>query len=78
MARNRQTTQTNPTQKPLIEISEDEQRRLIQESGILKKIPTRKPEESTDNDEALPLAEEIFSAVVLIMPFTFFLVMMDM
>jgi hypothetical protein len=51
---------------------------LIQESGVLKKISTQNPEESIDNDEALPLAEEIFNTVVLLMPFTFFLIMMDM
>jgi hypothetical protein len=79
MARKRQTTQTAPAQKPPVEISEDEQWRLIQESGVLKKISdTPKPEEAVGNGEPLPLAEEIFNAVVLIMPFTFFLVMMDM
>jgi hypothetical protein len=79
MARKRQIPQTIPAQKPLVEISEDEQWRLIQESGVLKKISTQNPEESTiDNDEALPLAEEIFNTVVLLMPFTFFLIMMDM
>ncbi|KAJ8590308.1 hypothetical protein M405DRAFT_816436 [Rhizopogon salebrosus TDB-379] len=78
MARKRQTTQTVPAQKPPVEISEDEQWRLIQESGVLKKISdTPKPEEAVGNGEPLPLAEEIFNAVVLIMPFTFFLVMMD-
>lgn len=78
MARKRQIPQTVPAQKPLVEISEDEQWRLIQESGVLKKISTQNPEESIDNDEALPLAEEIFNTVVLLMPFTFFLIMMDM
>ena len=77
--RNRQTTQTIPEQEPLVEISEDEQWRLIQETGVLRKISgTQKPEETIDNGEPLPLAEEIFNAVVLIMPFTFFLIMMDM
>jgi hypothetical protein len=77
--RKRQTTQTTPAEKPLVEISEDEQWRLIQETGVLRKISdTQKPEETTDNGEPFPLAEEIFSAVVLIMPFTFFLIMMDM
>ncbi|OAX43888.1 hypothetical protein K503DRAFT_846906 [Rhizopogon vinicolor AM-OR11-026] len=76
--RNRQTTQTIPEQEPLVEISEDEQWRLIQETGVLRKISgTQKPEETIDNGEPLPLAEEIFNAVVLIMPFTFFLIMMD-
>ncbi|KAG0709542.1 hypothetical protein DFH29DRAFT_2158 [Suillus ampliporus] len=80
MARNRHTVQTMSTsaQKPLVEIPEDEQWRLIQEAGVLRKISdTQKPAETTDNAEPLPLAEEIFNAVVLIMPFTFFLIMMD-
>ncbi|KAG2146742.1 hypothetical protein DEU56DRAFT_786183 [Suillus clintonianus] len=80
MARNRQKTQTTPAQKPLLEISEDEQWRLIQEAGVLRKITEsdiQKPGETAGNVEPLPLAEEIFNAVVFIMPFTFFLIMMD-
>jgi hypothetical protein len=80
MAKKRQTTQaeTTPVQKPLVEISEDEQWRLIEQTGVLRKISdTRKPVE-TDNVEPLPLADEIFNAIVFIMPLTFFLIMMDM
>ncbi|KAG2135918.1 uncharacterized protein EDB93DRAFT_796751 [Suillus bovinus] len=78
MARKRQTTETTPEQKPLVEISEDEQWRLIEQTGVLRKISdTRKPGETTDDVERLPLADEIFNAVVFIMPLTFFLIMMD-
>ncbi|KAG1806899.1 uncharacterized protein HD556DRAFT_1224841 [Suillus plorans] len=78
MAKKRQTTQTTPVQKPLVDISEDEQWRLIEQTGVLRKVAeTRKPKETTDNVEPLPLADEIFNAVVFIMPLTFFLIMMD-
>jgi hypothetical protein len=82
MAKKRQTTQaaqTTPVQEPLVEISEDEQWRLIEQTGVLRKISgTREPVETTDNVEPLPLADEIFNAIVFIMPLTFFLIMMDM
>lgn len=82
MAKKRQTTQPaqpTPVQKPLVEISEDEQWRLIEQTGVLRKISdTRKPVETADNVEPLPLADEIFNAIVFIMPLTFFLIMMDM
>lgn len=79
MAKKRQTAQTTPVQKPLVEISEDEQWRLIEQTGVLRKVAeTRKPKETTDNVEPLPLADEIFNAVMFIMPLTFFLIMMDM
>ncbi|KIK98761.1 hypothetical protein PAXRUDRAFT_823544 [Paxillus rubicundulus Ve08.2h10] len=71
--------------KPLIEISEEEQWRLIQESGLLNRIntpdqrtPARTQVTTTDVDDGPPpLAEEIFNALVIIMPHTFFLIMMD-
>ncbi|KAG2077509.1 hypothetical protein BDR04DRAFT_1088557 [Suillus decipiens] len=81
MAKKRQTTQgaqATQAQKPLVEISEDEQWRLIEQTGVLRKISdTRKPEKTADNVEPLSLADEIFNAVVFIIPLTFFLIMMD-
>ncbi|KAG1892560.1 hypothetical protein F4604DRAFT_1700048 [Suillus subluteus] len=82
MAKKRQTTQaaqTTPVQKPLVEISEDEQWRLIEQTGVLRKISdTQKPRDtSTDNVEPLPLVDEIFNAVAYIIPLTSFLIMMD-
>jgi len=58
-----------------VELAEDEQWRLINESGILQKVSTKKEDEE---EEDYPLAEEIFSAVTLIIPFSFLLLMMDM
>ncbi|KAG2042940.1 hypothetical protein BDR03DRAFT_989972 [Suillus americanus] len=81
MAKKRQTTQaaqTTPVQKALVEISEDEQWRLIEQTGVLRKISdTQKPGETTDNVESLSLADEIFNAVTYIIPLTSFLIMMD-
>ncbi|KIJ70177.1 hypothetical protein HYDPIDRAFT_121682 [Hydnomerulius pinastri MD-312] len=86
MSRNRKDKSKSPTeQKPFIEIPESEQWRLIQESGLLDKI--NKPNQGTPNvqedstaeedDGPPPIAEEIFNATVVIMPLTFFLIMMD-
>jgi hypothetical protein len=81
MARNRKEKTKLPS-PPLPEaseqlhISEDEQWRLVNESGILnRKIPNRSEDETEDNT---PLADEIFNAVILIIPFSFLLLMMEM
>ena len=69
---------TNKTSEPSqnIQIPEDEQWRLINETGILKEaIP--KPSTPTIEEET-SLADEIFGAVTLIIPFSFLLLMFDM
>jgi hypothetical protein len=58
----------------LPELSEDEQWRLINDTGILNRHPVA----SRDDEEDTPLAEEIFNSVILIIPFSFLLLMMDM
>ncbi|KAK0468306.1 uncharacterized protein EV420DRAFT_1503711 [Desarmillaria tabescens] len=75
------TTAKSPI-KPLIQLSEEEQWRLINESGVLHKVATAEDSPSSEGikqgqEEDTPLAEEIFDAVVLIIPFTFLLVMME-
>lgn len=65
--------------KPLVEISEEEQRRLINESGVLNKIP--KPELDASGAEEYPeitFGEEVLNTVLYVVPFSFLLVMMDM
>ncbi|KAL4075934.1 hypothetical protein J3A83DRAFT_4157339 [Scleroderma citrinum] len=58
-----------------VDIPEEEQWRLVRESGVLSEVaPVAKNE---PNDGPLPLAEEIFDASVIIMPMTFFLIMME-
>lgn len=73
-------TESEP-QKPLVEISEQEQWRIIRESGILGEIPTgEKDEKAEDEDKPLlsPFTEECFAALALIVPFSFLLLMMEM
>jgi len=75
--------------KPLIEISDDETRRLINQSGILDSQPaalespsvmTLRPGEVVPEvlAEATPLSDEIFNAILLIMPFSAILLLMEM
>ena len=78
MARkNTKSASKSPSKEP--EISEEEQRRIINETGLLKQvsaIPRTAQEE--DGEEETPFAEEILNAMLLIAPFTFLLIMMDM
>jgi hypothetical protein len=69
--------------KPLIEISEEEQLRLIEQSGVLKKFKGATEGENSALvteyiEEKLPLPEEIFNASLFIVPFSFLLLMMEM
>ena len=70
--------------KPLIEIPEDEQRRLIEETGILNKfrevVQDGKSGAVVEElvEERLPLADEIFNAILYIIPVSFLLMMMEM
>lgn len=62
-----------------LEIPETEQWRLINESGILNSAPgPAVPEVQDSEEEATPFAEEIFNSVILIIPFSFLLLMMEM
>lgn len=66
--------------KPLIDIPEAEQLRIIKESGILKTVPLEQNAKPEWEQEPLlsPLTEEIFSATSLIIPHCFLLLMMEM
>lgn len=85
MARKRQTDK-NPSQNtPDLQISEEEQWRLIEQSGLLKKVPTSDHEptssstpQANENEEEYPLAEELFAATTLLIPMSFLLLMMYM
>jgi len=74
---------------PDLQVSKEEQWRLIEQSGILKKVPTsdREPTSSSqattpqanqgnDDEEEYPLAEELFAATTLLIPMSFLLLMM--
>jgi len=69
---------SNPA-KPLIEITEDEQWRLINQSGILQNraLVQESRDESTVEEEDLSLCDEIFNAVLLIIPFSSLLLLME-
>lgn len=93
MSKNRKSKPNRHTeQKPLIEIPEEEKWRLVRESGLLERFKDsdQSPSTSTSTpthpvttgpeelDGPSPLAEEILNAFMIIMPHTFFFVMMDM
>jgi len=69
-------TKEAPSNQP--EISEQEQLRIINETGLLKQLPNSPRTARVEEDEETPFAEEILNATLLIAPFTFLLVMMDM
>jgi hypothetical protein len=68
--------------KPLIDITEDEQWRLINQSGILQNptlVQESRVESTVDvEEEEISLCDEIFNAVMLIMPFSSLLLLMEM
>jgi len=65
--------------RPTTDVPEDEQWRLVNESGILHKVSSIPTTQATnDEDDVTPLVEEIFGAVLLIIPFSFLLLMMEM
>ena len=67
--------------EPLIHITEEEQWKIVRDSGILQKVPAT-PEVAAEvaaNEPLLsPLTEEIFAAMTLIIPHSFLLLMMEM
>jgi hypothetical protein len=90
MARKRQAA-GNPRQNtPYIQISREEQLRLIEQTGILNKVSGRESKasfesttsrtsrENDDGEGEYPLAEEIFAATTLLIPISFLLLMMYM
>ena len=89
MARGRKNV-SQAKKKDAVDIPEDEQWRIINETGILKQIPRewnpsrpadqeQKATEGSDEEEGLsPFAEEVFSAAMLAIPMSFMLLMMEM
>lgn len=88
MARKRQTDKSQSQNAPELQISEEERWRLIEQSGILKKVPTADHEptssstpqanQGNDEEEEYPLAEELFAATTILIPISFLLLMMYM
>lgn len=81
MAKNiKDTLKRSPVSPSTTDIPEEEQWRLVRESGVLSRVKTeRSASSATREDDEGPgaLAEEIFDASVIIMPMAFFLVMME-
>jgi hypothetical protein len=88
MARKRQTDKNQSQNTPDLQISEEEQWRLIEQSGVLKKVPTSEHEptfsstpqanQGNNDEEEYPLAEELFAAATLLIPISFLLLLMYM
>lgn len=89
MPRKRQTDQNQRQNAPDLQIPREEQLRLIEQTGILNKVPTfdhrptpssTPPQANQENgdEEEYPLAEEIFAATTLLIPISFLLLMMYM
>lgn len=64
--------------KPLIEITEEEKWRLIGQSGVLKNALVQESSVESTLEEELSLCDEIFNAIMLIIPFSFLLLLMEM
>ncbi|KAI0773844.1 hypothetical protein C8Q74DRAFT_1368392 [Fomes fomentarius] len=89
MARNRKNRAgaTTGGKSSAVDISEEEQWRIINESGILKQVPRdQKPQipipdaqlsEEEEEEGLSPFAEEVFNAMMLIIPMSFMLLMME-
>jgi hypothetical protein len=71
------------TTKPLVEIPEEEQWRLLNESGIFKKISKldqKMLDASVEEQGAggTSFGEQVLDTVLYVIPFSFLLIMMDM
>ncbi|KAF9263490.1 hypothetical protein L218DRAFT_317058 [Marasmius fiardii PR-910] len=76
VTRKREKSQKSESASPKGEIPEDEQWRLIDQSGILKKIP-QAPKQKTLLEEEAPFANEILDATMYIIPLSTLLLIMD-
>ncbi|KAI0347067.1 hypothetical protein BDW22DRAFT_1351412 [Trametopsis cervina] len=80
MARNRKSQKSKTDEgAPLVEITEEDQWRIIRESGVLKTIPTSSETSPEAAGEELlsPFWLEFFAATALIIPHSFLLLMME-
>ena len=83
MAKKRAGATTAPAdqeQKPLVELSEEEQWRIIRDSGVLQTIQNEGASPKPREPEELlsPFTLEVFAALALIVPFSCLLLMMEM
>ena len=91
MTKKRQADKNQEQNVPGLQIPREELLRLVDQTGILEKvpasdyeptpsyIPSRASQENGDDEaEEYPLAEEIFAATTLLIPMSFLLLMMYM
>ena len=91
MTRKRQADKNQGQNAPGLQIPREELLRLVDQTGILEKVPASDhdseptpsslpPRASQENgdDEEYPLAEEVFAATTLLIPMSFLLLMMYM
>ena len=64
-----------PTEE--VKLTEEEQWRLINESGVLERL-SRTGHDDSEVEKRGPLPDEIFNATLLIIPFSFLLLMFEM
>ena len=60
------------------DIPEDEQWRLVSESGVLQGLVSQVPEQERETVETLTFGDEIFNTLVFIIPFSTLYFCMDM
>ncbi|KAF9820980.1 hypothetical protein IEO21_00957 [Rhodonia placenta] len=60
-----------------LELPEEEQWRIINETGILKKFPGPRASDVVHEEEQTPFADEVFNAMLLIIPMSFLLLLME-
>lgn len=91
MTKKRQADKNQEQNAPGLQIPREELLRLVDQTGILEKVPASdyeptpsytpsraSPENGDDEDGEYPLAEEIFAATALLIPMSFLLLMMYM
>ena len=76
----KQETMLRPSEVPdtSADIPEDEQWRLVGESGVLQGLVSQVPEQERETVETLTLGDEIFNTLVFIIPFSTLYFCMDM
>ncbi|EPQ59277.1 hypothetical protein GLOTRDRAFT_70569 [Gloeophyllum trabeum ATCC 11539] len=80
MTKNRKANKSHKPNEQRLEISEEEQWRIINQSGILRQVDAAAKATVTNassEEEPISLAEEIFNSLVFITPCSFLLLMME-
>ncbi|CCM05648.1 uncharacterized protein FIBRA_07878 [Fibroporia radiculosa] len=71
-------TQDTTSEPGLLDLSEDEQWRIVNQTGILKKLSSSEREQRTEDEERVDFGDEVFNATLFIIPMSFLLLLMEM